>query len=137
MVRIIKGNLHRDDRGRLYYNNDFDASGIKRIYYIENNDTEFKRGWQGHKIEQRWFSAVSGSFIIHLIKIDEWDSPSHDLKSESFELTSDALNVLHVPAGYATSIQAISHDSKLLVMADYFLGELKDDYRYDINYFKD
>jgi dTDP-4-dehydrorhamnose 3,5-epimerase-like enzyme len=133
--KIISGSRYNDERGSLSYNNDFEASHVKRIYYIENKDISFVRGWQGHKIEQRWFSAVTGSFIIRLIKIDNWESPSADLEIVRFELTSDGLNVLHIPAGYATSIQAVAHDSKLLVMADYLLGELTDDYRYDINYF--
>jgi hypothetical protein len=30
-------------RGSLLYNNDFDASVIKRIYFIENSTTDFIR----------------------------------------------------------------------------------------------
>ena len=59
--KISKGNRHSDTRGTLIYNNEFVATEEKRVDFIENADLNFVRGWQGHKIEQRWFSAVQGS----------------------------------------------------------------------------
>ena len=44
------------------------------------------------------------------------------------------MDVLHIPAGYVSSIQAMQESSKLVVMADYLLGVVDDEYRYDINY---
>jgi len=35
---------HADERGVITYNNGFDVSIVKRIYFIENRDTEFIRG---------------------------------------------------------------------------------------------
>lgn len=135
-AELIIGNRYADARGQLFYNNDFDASQVKRIYIIENNATNFVRGWQGHQIEQRWFSAVKGKFKIELIQIDNWKQPSMDLKVYSFVIHSDKLDIIHVPQGYVSSIQSLEKDSKLLVMADYLLGEIKDEFRYEIDYFK-
>ena len=134
--QIIKGKSHEDARGTLIYNNDFDALNIKRIYVIENQNTDFVRDWQGHQIEQRWFSAMAGSFVIQLIAIDNWDRP--DKKSERFKFVLDSkkLDVLHIPAGYVSSIQSLAAGSKLLVMADYLMGVNKDDYRYESGYFE-
>lgn len=134
--KLINGNCHSDQRGTLLYNNDFDASLIKRIYIIENESTQFIRGWQGHQIEERWFSVVSGKFKIQLIKIDNWETPSVNLEVFTYLIDSEKLNVLHVPKGYVSSIQSLELNSKLLVMADYLLGEMKDEYRFDIDYFK-
>jgi len=134
--KLIEGNCHSDQRGTLLYNNDFEASLIKRIYIIENKSPEFIRGWQGHQIEQRWFSVIKGKFKIQLIKIDNWEKPSTDLEIFTYLIDSEKLNVLHVPQGYISSIQSLELNSKLLVMADYLLGENKDEYRYDVNYFK-
>ena len=134
--KIVKGNRHSDTRGTLIYNNEFVATEVKRVYFIENADLNFVRGWQGHKIEQRWFSAVSGSFQIQLIEIDNWDFPSKDLKIFTFILSAEKLDVLHVPQGYISSIRSIDEGSKLLVMADYLLGEIQDEYRFDVDYFK-
>jgi dTDP-4-dehydrorhamnose 3,5-epimerase-like enzyme len=133
---IIRGGRHTDSRGSLFFNNDFDFSAIKRIYFVENIDASFIRGWQGHRIEQRWFSVLQGSFNIELIAIDNWENPSADLKSVDFILNAESLNVLCVPSGYVSSIQALEKGAKLLVMSDYLLGTVKDEYRFDIDYFK-
>ena len=96
---ILQGKKHTDERGIITYNNDFDASLIQRIYTIENHSTAFIRGWQGHKIEQRWFACMNGSFEISVIQVDDFEQPSKDLKKEKFLLTADVLTYLHVPAG--------------------------------------
>lgn len=134
--KLLKGDCHEDSRGTLFYNNDFEASAIKRIYVIENQSLEVVRAWQGHQIEQRWFSAIKGSFKIQLIAIDNWDRPSKKLERLEFVLDSEKLDVFHIPAGYVSSIQSLEEDSKLLVMADYLLGEQEDEYRYPLDYFE-
>lgn len=134
--KIITGGAHSDSRGILRFNNSFDVTTIKRIYLIENNETTFVRGWQGHRIEQRWFSVLQGSFKIELIAIDDWGSPSKELERFSFIVHAEKLDVLHVPPGYVSSIQSLEEEAKLLVMADYLLGEIQDEYRFDIDYFK-
>ena len=133
---IIEGNCYIDQRGKLFYNNDFDTSSIKRIYMIENINVDFIRAWQGHKIEQRWFSVLQGSFEIQLIAIDDWEKPTINLQRHKFILNTDKLSVLHIPRGYVSSIQALEEASKLLVMADYLLGEIDDEFRYSFEYFK-
>jgi len=132
---IISGSNYTDNRGELLYNNDFDVSEIKRFYIIENTDLSIVRGWQGHEIEQRWFSVAKGGFNIQLIKIDDWINPSKNLDVIEFDLNSDKLNVLHIPSGYITCIKANVHHSKLIVMADYLMDEVKDEHKYPLNYF--
>nr|WP_315212113.1 WxcM-like domain-containing protein [uncultured Flavobacterium sp.] len=134
--KLLKGNSQEDSRGILFYNNDFDASAIKRIYVIENTSTEFVRAWRGHQIEQRWFSAIKGSFKIQLLAVDDWDTPSKKLERLEFVLDSKKLDVLHIPAGYVSSIQSLAAGSKLLIMANFALGELEDEYRYASDYFE-
>lgn len=134
--KIIKGNSHTDLRGNLFYNNNFDLSAIRRIYIIENKSIDFIRAWQGHKVEQRWFTASNGAFKIRLIKVDNWELPSEHLEAIEFNLNAEKLDVLHVPQGYISSIQSLQKGSKLLVMSDYLLGEISDEYRFDADYFK-
>ena len=129
---ILKGNLFQDHRGTLRYNNDFDASSIKRMYLIENKDLSVKRAWQGHKIEQRWFSAINGSFLIKIIEPNHWENPSGIKTSFDFVLKKNTLDFLHIPAGYLTSIKALEEGSQLLVLADYALGEIKDEYKFPL-----
>tara|TARA_B110000879_G_scaffold80744_1_gene112062 strand:+ start:1179 stop:1592 length:414 start_codon:yes stop_codon:yes gene_type:complete len=132
---LILGGSHQDKRGVLKYNNNFDVTLVKRMYIIENIDTFFVRGWQGHKIEQRWFTAVTGEFKIALIKIDDWKNPSKALEKITFKISNKSADVLYVPQGYISSIQAITEASKLLVMADYRINEIQDEYRFSSDYF--
>lgn len=132
---VIKGGSHSDTRGEVSYNNNFDISSIKRMYFIQNSSTSFVRAWQGHAIERRWFSVVKGSFEIKLIKIDNWENPTKNLDIFSSILNDQNLDVLFVPAGYVNSIQALEENSKLLLMSDYRLGDIQDEYRFDSNYF--
>lgn len=132
---LILGRSHQDKRGVLKYNNNFDVTLVKRMYIIENIDTFFVRGWQGHKIEQRWFTAVTGEFKIALIKIDDWKNPSKTLEKITFKISNKSADVLYVPQGYISSIQAITEASKLLVMADYRINEIQDEYRFSSDYF--
>lgn len=135
-MHILEGNKHQDDRGIITYNNEFDVSKSKRIYTIENHSTDFVRGWQGHKIEQRWFASMKGKFAISVIEIDDFENPSKDLTIQKYELNDETLTYLHIPSGCITAIQALEENSKLLVLADYNLGEVKDEYRFPIDYFK-
>ncbi|WBV61559.1 WxcM-like domain-containing protein [Chryseobacterium camelliae] len=132
---LLKGNRHQDERGVITFNNDFDASPIKRMYTIENHSVECIRGWQGHKIEQRWFACMKGSFEISVIEVDNFTQPSKDLTIQKYFLTEDMLTYLHIPSGCITAIQSKSLGSKLLVLADYGLGEINDEFRYSLDYF--
>lgn len=134
--KIIKGNLHEDGRGSLLYNNEFNSAAIKRFYIIENANPDFVRAWRGHQVEERWFSAISGSFTIQLIAIDNWELPSKKLRRLTFNLQSATLDVLHIPSGYVTSIQSMEAGARLLVMANYSMGEIEDEYRFADDYFE-
>jgi dTDP-4-dehydrorhamnose 3,5-epimerase-like enzyme len=136
LPKIIKGNSFTDIRGTIYFNNSFDTSEIKRMYIIQNSSINIIRGWQGHKVEQRWFSAVQGEFEIHLIEVDNWETPSKDLQSIKYNLKSDKMNVLHVPPGFVSSIRSKEPASKLLAMSNYGIEEINDEYRYENDYFK-
>lgn len=133
---ILEGKKHEDERGVITFNNEFDASEVKRIYTIENHSTDFIRGWQGHKIEKRWFACMAGEFEISVIQIDDFAQPSKDLMIMKYQLGCESLTYLHIPAGYITAIQAKKEGSKLLVLADYALGETQDEYRFSLDYFK-
>lgn len=133
--RILKGDKHEDQRGVITYNNKFDTSQIKRIYTIENLSTAFIRGWQGHKIEQRWFAAMKGEFEISVIQIDDFNQPSKNLMISKYNLDDKTLTYLHIPSGHITAIKALNPNSKLLVLSDYLLGEIQDEYRFPLDYF--
>jgi len=130
---IITGACYQDDRGELRYNNNFDVSSVKRIYLIQNTESNPVRGWQGHKVEQRWFVAVNGVFEINVVGLENWDSSKPDLPVKKFKITQEQLDVLYVPPGFATAIRSLAPGSTLLAMSDYRIGEIVDDYRFPLS----
>lgn len=123
----ISGKSFIDERGKLFFNNDFNATEVKRIYIIENNKLDFVRGWQGHKIEQRWFSCMVGSFSIWVQPITNFEKDDQQREIFEFNLNSNQLDVLHIPSGYVTAIKSLEENSKLLAMLDYNAGEIQDE----------
>lgn len=130
MPSYLEGDIFCDDRGKLFFNNEFDLSVIKRMYFIENKSLEVIRAWQGHRIEKRWFVAVKGSFKIDVVKIDDWHNPSDSLNVEEFFLDSDCFKTLFVEEGHATSIQSLKEGSRLLCLSDYTIGSVEDNYKF-------
>src|SRR5690606_21831071 len=136
MINFIKGGIASDQRGSIRFVNEFDMSLVKRFYIISNADTELVRGWRAHKIEQRWFYVLSGSFSLDLLKIDSWEKPSKETPIQKQIMKARDLQVIHVPAGYATAFQALEPDSQLLVFADYGIEHAsQDDHTYSLDYF--
>jgi len=136
MYRILNGGSAKDARGEIRFVNDLDMSEIKRFYLIKNLDLSVVRGWRGHRRESRWFYSIAGSFRIDLLKIDDWETPSNDIEIIRQNLTSENHQMLHIPPGYATTIQALEHDSELLVFANSKIEDaLADDFTWPLTYF--
>ena len=131
--QLINGGAAIDDRGEVQFNNELDLTSVKRMYSVSNKSLEFKRGWQGHMIEQRWFTSIIGKFEIHLVNLENFSNN----KSYHFKyLLNDAQpQTLYVPPGYMSCIQATSIDNKLLIFADYKMDEIDDEYRFDLGRF--
>lgn len=135
-LNLIQGGIAKDERGQIRFVNDFDMSLVKRFYIIKNADTELIRGWRAHRIEQRWFYALSGSFKVDLVKIDNWEAPDQSLPIENVVLKAVEMRVLHVPAGYGTAFRALEVASELLVYADHPVTHAPlDDYTWKPDYF--
>ena len=135
MANLIQGNISRDQRGVLKYNNDFDLTEIKRLYIIQNDSKNIIRGWQGHKIEQRWFTSISGIFKINLIEIDNWEKPSKSLEIKTFTLNDKKPKILFIPGGFAHGYKTLTTDTSLIVFSTATLSESKnDDYRFEAYY---
>ncbi|WP_437396054.1 dTDP-4-dehydrorhamnose 3,5-epimerase family protein [Flagellimonas lutimaris] len=123
----IIGGTHKDQRGKIDFVNGFDLSGIKRNYIITHSKRGVVRAWQAHKIEAKWFFCLTGSFLVKLIKIDDWHNPSNKLRALCYELSEDNSKTLYIPPGYANGFVSLEDNSKLLIFSDYRLNELKDD----------
>ena len=136
MFDFLKGGIAKDHRGQIRFVNDFDMKNVKRFYIIKNSDLSLIRGWRAHRIEQRWFYVLKGSFIFSLVHIDNWEKPNKELFINDVVLKSTENQLLHVPKGYGTAFKALENNSEILVFADHYLEHAPfDDYTYEWNYF--
>lgn len=129
---IIRGNTYQDERGTLFFINDFDMRPVKRFYTIFHPDTAIVRAWQGHRVEQKWFFVLDGAFDIALVRPDDWSAPSASLPVELFSLPAAVSQVLHVPGGFATGFKATVPNSRMIVYSDCTLEDsATDDFRFE------
>ncbi|MCT1523544.1 WxcM-like domain-containing protein [Sphingobacterium hotanense] len=136
MIKYIQGGIAKDQRGQIRFVNDFDMNLVKRFYIIKNADLKLIRGWRAHRMEQRWFYVLSGSFSIDIVEIDNWDHASPDLPIRSEVLNAEDSQVLHLSKGYGTAFQALKPNSEILVFSDFGIENApNDDYTYPIDYF--
>lgn len=129
----IEGCIFSDIRGKLTFFNAFDMTPIVRFYEIEPKNSNIIRAWQGHKRERKWFYCPLGSFVINLIKVDDFENPSDSIESQRFELSETTPLVLEIPGGYATGFKSTLEKSKLMVFSDFTTEKSKnDDYRFPL-----
>ena len=134
-VTLIKGGTATDNRGTISFVNDFNFENVRRFYMIENHKRGFVRAWHGHKEESKYFTVVSGAFLICGIKINKWDNPSKNLKIEQFVLSEKAPAILHIPEGYVNGFMSLTENAKLIVFSSSKLDDsLNDDIRFEAHY---
>lgn len=137
IAKIIQGGNFSDHRGTISYVNDFKFTDIERFYIISNSEENPIRAWQGHKLDNKNFYCLTGSFNIHFIKIDNWENPSKELTVETIFVSSNDSKIVHIPAGYANAIESLEKDSKLISFSTLPLVNVgDDDIRYPTDYWK-
>jgi len=128
---FIPGGSFADERGELCFVNEASLVGVQRFYILSNAWGKRVRAWQGHKKEAKYFFALEGSFLIAVIKIDDFANPSPGLKPDIYILEAAQPQILFVPAGHANGIQALSPANRLLVFSTLTLEEsAADTYRF-------
>lgn len=124
---VIEGEVFTDHRGVINSLNDFHLEGVRRIYFIHHPDASVVRGWHGHKHERKWFYCVKGDFEVAVVKIDNWENPSPDLRPELFSLSDRESRLVCVPAGYANCLKTSTPGSVMMVLSDVTVPECYDD----------
>lgn len=131
-VSVIKGEIFLDDRGQISSLNNFDFNGVERFYFIYHPNKEVIRGWHGHQFEKKWFYCVRGKFTIALVKPDNWENPSKQLRPDIYQISENESKIVYVPEGFANCIKASEKNSVLLVFSGKKYEEaLEDSWRYD------
>lgn len=125
-MKVVKGNLHRDERGIVRFVNGFNMSQVVRLYCIQPN-LGVIRAWQGHKKETKWFYVAKGSFLVKTIKMNT-------LEKKEYHLNDTESKVLEISGGHYNGFVALEEGSILMVFSDFGLEESKaDDFREDLS----
>lgn len=137
-IKVIQGEIYKDERGQISSLNEFHFEEIRRTYIIHHPDSSVVRGWHAHQQERKWFYCIKGTFSVALVKIDNWDNPSCYLKAQIFHLNENDSKMVCVPAGYANCLKAQEDGSIMQVFSDKILEEaLGDSWRYEKNMWVD
>lgn len=134
--KLIDGGLAIDDRGLLRFVNDFDFSGVKRFYQVENHSLDTIRAFHGHLKEEKYLYPAAGSALVCLVELDNVKQPSKDTEVARFVVSAKTPQILHIPAGFANGFRMLEEDSKLIFFSTKTLNdsEQHDDYRYPYDY---
>ena len=132
-VNFISGGLHVAERGVVSFVNDFDFKEVERFYTIREHAAGEPRGWIGHRKEQKWFTALTGTVLVAVVAPDQWEFPASNLPVERYVLSALKPTVLHVPAGHATASIMLSSDALLGIFSTGKIADAgKDDWRFDV-----
>ncbi len=116
---LIKGDLHKDNRGIVRFVNDFDMKNVVRMYCIKPQ-LGIIRAWQGHKKETKWFFAAKGSFVVKVVNIKT------NLLNQ-FILTDLESNIVEIPGGNYNGFEALEEGSVLMVYSNFTTIQSKED----------
>jgi dTDP-4-dehydrorhamnose 3,5-epimerase len=133
--KIIDGGIAVDDRGQLTFANDFNFSGVKRFYMVENFFANTIRAFHGHAKEAKYVLIASGSAIVAAVKVADFSNPDKSEKVNRFVLSSRKPSLLFIPPGYANGFKPLEKDTKIIFFSTSSLEESKgDDYRFPADY---
>lgn len=140
------GELRIDDRGILSAINQVSFEKVKRMYIVENFNTDTIRAFHGHKVEEKQALVVSGSALIVLTELDfkgighmldpgvpiPEDFVPKVLHSKFLRHVASARipELITIPAGWANGFRALEPNTKILFFSSTTLAEAAiDDYR--------
>lgn len=128
-MEMIKGGIAVDDRGSLRFINDFNFSGVKRFYQIQNHRAGFIRAWHGHQFEGKYFYVAKGSIMLASAPMDEH---SHftvgDVSRVSKCILSDKnVSIAHIPPKHFNGFKTLEEGTVVLVYSTSTLEESKND----------
>lgn len=124
---LILGDSAIDDRGEVSFVNDFGFGEVKRFYMVRNHRAGFVRAWHGHKHEGKYVLPVSGASVVAAVAVDNWESPSPDLKVHRFVLDAAKPRVLWIPPGFANGLMSLTIDARLMFFSTSTLEQSRGD----------
>ncbi len=134
-IRIFEGGISIDDRGEVFFVNDFAFAGVKRFYVVSNHRSGFIRAWHGHQREAKYITAVKGAALVGAVKVHDWANPDRQAEVSRFALSAKKPQVIYIPPGYANGFMSLTPDLKIIFFSTVTIKEARhDDFRYDPRY---
>lgn len=124
-VKILTGGIAVDDRGSLRFVNDFDFSGVKRFYQVQNHRRGYIRAWHGHEREAKYVWVASGSALVGAVPLAAREG---DLSEMNKIVLSDMTpKILYIPAGYYNGFMNLEENTRILFFSTTTLEETQGD----------
>ena len=131
---FFESNSSSDERGTVSFTNDLNLQKAVRTYKVENSQLKTVRAWHGHKVEQKWVNVEQGEFLVCVVKVDDFTSPSKDSEIQTYKM-SPKDGFLYIPPNFANGAMNLTEDNAIRYYSSSTLEEsLDDDFRFESDY---
>ena len=131
---FFESNNSSDERGTVSFTNDLNLQKAIRTYKVENRQLKTVRAWHGHKVEEKWVNVEQGEFLVCVVKVDDFTSPSKDSDIQTYKM-SPKDGFLYIPPNFANGAMNLTEDNAIRYYSSSTLEEsLNDDFRFESDY---
>ena len=131
---FFESNSSSDERGTVSFTNDLNLQKAVRTYKVENSQLKTVRAWHGHKVEEKWVNVEQGEFLVCVVKVDDFNSPSKNSEIQTYKMSSKD-GFLYIPPNFANGAMNLTEDNAIRYYSSSTLEEsLNDDFRFESDY---
>jgi dTDP-4-dehydrorhamnose 3,5-epimerase-like enzyme len=131
---FFESNSSSDERGTVSFTNDLNLQKAVRTYKVENSQLKTVRAWHGHKLEEKWVNVEQGEFLVCVVKVDDFTSPSKNSEIQTYKM-SPKDGFLYIPPNFANGAMNLTEDNAIRYYSSLTLEEsLNDDFRFESDY---
>ena len=131
---FFESNSSSDERGTVSFTNDLNLQKAVRTYKVENSQLKTVRAWHGHKVEEKWVNVEQGEFLVCVVKVDDFNSPSKNSEIQTYKM-SPKDGFLYIPPNFANGAMNLTEDNAIRYYSSSTLEEsLNDDFRFESDY---
>ena len=98
--------------GTLDKVNDLNLQKAVRTYKVENSQLKTVRAWHGHKVEEKWVNVEQGEFLVCIVKVDDFNSPSKNSEIQTYKMSSKD-GFLYIPPNFANGDMNLTDDNAI------------------------
>jgi len=131
---FFESNSSCDERGTVSFTNNLNLQKAVRTYKVENSQLKTVRAWHGHKVEEKWVNVEQGEFLVCVVKVDDFTSPSKNSEIQTYNM-SPKDGFLYIPPNFANGAMNLTEDNAIRYYSSSTLEEsLNDDFRFESDY---